>query len=349
MLQTLVSVWDPSLLDAKPPTSHKRDREGDIPDTRQGALAEAPEEPRVVAGTQRVSRAMSHVELIAAAQLLHEQSITPQLDIQHYQPPRQSYQSLYGLPLNISRQSQASLNLLNQRSSSTTDGIVRHGPNVSNQVDSWLPPANTGMNTDTSRQTTLFTYHQLELSTLTSETQAMAYNTPVSMGTAMNGMQVMDGSSAVQGSTANQAQPWHNLMPANSPASSIFQFHNWADQPGVPHFDHNHPQHQQLRQVQRGPSAGPPPLPSQQDHHQPRQHHPQQSQPTPTMYRRDAPLPTSPTFMEPLLNPQEQEPLQQPHPPQQQSAINHNTLQMWGNTLTASEYVSHFIQRSFRP
>jgi hypothetical protein len=339
MLQTLASVRDPSLLNANPPMSHKRDREGDIPDTRQGAFAEAPEEPRVVAGSQRVSRAVSHVELIAAAQLLHEQSITPQLDIQHHQPSRQPYQPLYDLPLNINRQSQ-SLDFLNQWSSSTIGGTVQHDPNVSNQMDSWLLPANTGMNTDTSRQATLFTYHQLELRTLTSETQTMAYNTPVSMGTAMNGMQVMDGSPAVQGSTANQAQPWHDSRPANNTASSIFQFQNWTDRPSVPHFDHKHPktsQHQQLRQVQPGPSAGSPhALPPQQDHHQHQHHHPQQSQSTPTMHRRDRPPPMSPTFMDPLLDPQQQEPVQ-PQPPPQQSAFNHNTLQMWGNTLTASE------------
>ena len=335
MLQTLASAQDPSLLSANPLISHKRDREGDIPDTRQGAFAEAPEEPRVVTGSQRVSRAVSHVELIAAAQLLHEHSITPQLDIQHHQP-------LYDLPLNINHQSQAPLDFLNQWSSSTTGGIARHDPNVSNQADSWLPSANTGMNTDNSHQTTLFAYHQLEFSPLTPEMRTAAYDTPVNMGTAMNDMQVMDRSSAGRDSTANQAQQWHHSGSTNSTASSLFQFQNWDDLPGVPHFDHQHPktsQHQeQLRQA--GPSKGSPhALQPQQDHHRHRQHHPHQSQPTPKMHRRVASPPPLPTFMEPLLNPQP------PLPPPQPSVLNN----MWANTPTASEYVSlHSIQHSFR-
>ena len=330
MLQTLASVQDPSFLNANPPKSHKRDREEDILDTRQDAFPEGPEEPRVIAGSQRVSRAASHVELIAAAQLLHEQSITPQLDIQHQrQPP----QPLYDLPLNIDHQSQASLNFLNQWSSSTARGIARHDPNV----DSWLPSANTGVNADTIHQTTLFTHHQLELSTLT---QTMAYNTPVSMGTAMDGMQGMDRLPAAHGSTANQGQRWHDSGPASGTGSSVFQFQNWAGLPGVPHFEHKPPktsQHQQLRQVRTGPSAGSPhALPPPRDHDQHRHHPPQQSQPT---HRREA-LPPPSTFMEPLLNPQQQQPLQAQPPPPQQSTFNHTTLQMWANTHTASEYVS---------
>lgn len=347
MLQILASVQDPSLLNASPPMSHKRDREEDILDTRQGASAETPEEPRVIAGSQRASRAVSHVELIAAAQLLHERSITPKPDIQQHQPSRQPHQPLYDLPLNINHQSPVSLDFLNQWSSSTTFGIAQHDPNVPSHVDSWFPSANT----DTSPQTTLFPYHQLELGPLTPDTQTMTYNTPVGMGTSMNGMQVADRSPAAQASTANQAQRWHDSGPASSTTSPIFQFQNWADQPGVANFDYKHPkmsQHQpHPRQVRTGPSAGPPralPHPP-RDRHLHRHHHTQQSQPT--MLRRDAP-PPPPTFMEPLLNPQQQEPLRPQPPTPHQSAFNHNTLPMWPNTHTASECVSlHSIQLFF--
>ena len=335
VLQTLASVRDPSLLNANPPMPHKRDRQGDILDTRQGAFAAAPEEPRAIAGSQRASRAVSHVELIAASQLLHEQSITPQPDIQQHQLSRQPHQPLYDLPLN----SNQSLDFLSQWSSSAACGIAQHVPN---QVDSWLLSANTGVNTDTSYQTDFLSYHRLELNTLTPDTQTMAYNT---MGTAMNDMQVMDRLPAARGSTANQVQRWHDSGPASSTTSSVFQFQDWAGRPGASHFEHRYPEtshHQQpLRQVRTGPSAGSPhAFPPQQDHDQRR--HPQ---PMPTMHRRDAPQPPSPTFMEPLLNPQQQEPQQLQPPPPQQPAFDHdhNTVQMWANTHTASEYVSRSI------
>lgn len=322
MLQTLASVRDPSLLNVHPPMSHKRDREGDTLDTKQ---AEAPEEPRIIAGSQRVSHAVSHGGLIAADQLSNEQSITPQFDTLQ-QPSWQPHQPLYNLPLNTNHQSQVSLSFLNQWSSSITGEIAQHDSNVFNQVDSWLLSADTKVNTDTSYQTTLFT--------LTPDTQTRAYTAPVSMRTTINGMQVMDGSPAAQGSTATHAQRWHDSGPASSTASSVFQFQNSAGWPGVSHFPKTL-QHRQLRQVQTGPSAGSPP----QDHQQ----HPQQSLPTLTMHRREASSP-SPPFMEPLLEPQQQEPLQPQPQPQQQPAFNHCAFQMWGNThTTTSEYVSYFI------
>ena len=344
MLIGLSSIDDHPLLNSSPPTSHKRERQDEVLDTStRSTLEEALGKPRIIAGSQRVSRVFSHND----AQL-----VPTQVTASHFQqrePLHQFRPPLYDSSGYIIHQSPASVNYLNQSLSSSTVEIAQHDHHMSSQdlESSWLSST-----ADSSTPVSFFTYSNPPTRSATQtptqglgQTQTMAFN---STGTAFgdSGVQVMHNRpSAAQCRAASQAQRWHD----NSASSvSSFEYSNWAGggwTGGVSQFDHEHPKASEPRQDQTGSRIGsqvllPQPQPQLQrqlpfvpTHPQPQQF---QSQRLPAQTRRNEQAQLPPSFMDPLLDPRQRQP-QQPQPPphqQQQPAFNQDNMHIWTSVPT---------------
>ncbi|KAF8330637.1 fungal-specific transcription factor domain-containing protein [Amanita rubescens] len=355
----LSSIDDLSLRNSSPPISHKRERQDEVLDTgTQGTLAEALGKPRVIAGSQRVSRVFSHIEA---------QSVSAQVTASHFQqrePLHQFRPPLYDPAGYIDHQSPTSVSYLNQSLSSSTVEIAQHNHHISTQGSSWLSST-----ADSSNLASFFTHSNPSTPSTTqtptlalTPTQTMDFNVPLNTETAFSssGMQVTHNRpSAAQCRAASQAQRWD----ANSASLvSSFEYSDWADAGwtgGVSQFDRGHSKASQLRQDQTGSRIGsqallsrPQPqrqLPAMQPfvptHPQPQQLQSQRAPPL-AQTRREERAQLPPGFIDPLLDPRQHQPpqLQPPPDPQHphQPAFDQDNMQIWTSVPTMTSELANW-------